>query len=1023
MFAKLQVLLYLVCMTRADVLVTVQGMLRGEEHDGYTSYTGIPYATVPRNNGRFKKAGLAPFWHGIREPHDSRCSPTSSLEDCLQLDIHVPNVGSVPWPVLVWVTGIGGGYKPGQLVQRDIIVVVVHHRQGPVGFLCLTEDKVPGNAGVKDVVLALRWVRDNIVAFKGNPASVVIAGQSFGAAMVEALTLSPMAHGLYHGVILQSGTVLAPWSFNYDAKQRAMALAKMIGDDEESTTLQNANIVDLVDKSNKLDMSYFPFGICEDRSLRNEERLLFEAPIDLLTGRKVNEVPIMMGYNTDEAYVFASALNDPKVMEKISKDISVLLPVELKFINEKEMNQVAQQIEDVYFKKDRSLPSFLAYHRDTYFISHIYRSARLHASSSSLPVYFYQFSYSGDAGVVPQRGVEKTGAAHSDELAFLFGSDLDGDDGAAQEHLESEPKRVNSMDRIRPDRPSRLRHRNRNQDGGLSSHEVSAEYKDFVCEVRVKVEGGWVCGVTRQSTSGVEYDSFRGIPYARQPLGELRFKELQPVEPWPHHLDATKEGPICTQTDEIYGLQFQPHQGMSESCIYANIHVPRKSPAEQHEADQHEAGLPILVFIHGGGFQSGSSNLDMHGPDYLISRGIIVITFNYRLNVFGFLSLNTSEIPGNNGLRDQVTFLRWLQRNAKAFGGNPEDVTLSGHSAGSTSAHLLSLSPATKGLFRRVILMSGTAFPSYYSPSPIYARLVATMFLTRLGINTTDPVAIHKQLVTIPIERIVEANRVVQYETGIVTFVPVVEAKHPGVTRIIEDDPEELVKRGRGKEYPLIIGYTTTECEVFKWRLDYIKMLDRIEKNPLLILPPNLIFSVPPTEGLELARRVRMRYFHGKPTLDEYIILCTDEIFKHAVYKLAQWRSESGAPVFLYEFSYETEFNVLAKALFLDEYKGATHGEDLSLVFRSTALLREKGALLPTDNRMKDKMITFFTNFMKCDDPTCSKDITTSPWPPVFNSHVLNYQVINNPGEYHNRGPTHEQWDMIKFFDSLESSV
>ncbi|KAG6442071.1 hypothetical protein O3G_MSEX002100 [Manduca sexta] len=391
MFAKLQVLLYLVCMTRADVLVTVQGMLRGEEHDGYTSYTGIPYATVPRNNGRFK--------------------------------------------VLVWVTGIGGGYKPGQLVQRDIIVVVVHHRQGPVGFLCLTEDKVPGNAGVKDVVLALRWVRDNIVAFKGNPASVVIAGQSFGAAMVEALTLSPMAHGLYHGVILQSGTVLAPWSFNYDAKQRAMALAKMIGDDEESTTLQNANIVDLVDKSNKLDMSYFPFGICEDRSLRNEERLLFEAPIDLLTGRKVNEVPIMMGYNTDEAYVFASALNDPKVMEKISKDISVLLPVELKFINEKEMNQVAQQIEDVYFKKDRSLPSFLAYHRDTYFISHIYRSARLHASSSSLPVYFYQFSYSGDAGVVPQRGVEKTGAAHSDELAFLFGSDLDGDDGAAQEHL------------------------------------------------------------------------------------------------------------------------------------------------------------------------------------------------------------------------------------------------------------------------------------------------------------------------------------------------------------------------------------------------------------------------------------------------------------------------------------------------------------------------------------------------------------------------------------------------------------
>lgn len=225
----------------------------------------------------------------------------------------------------------------------------------------MKDDKIPGNAAVKDVVLALRWVQDNIVAFRGNPAKVVLAGQSLGAAIIEAITLSPMAVGLYHGVILQSGTVLAPWAFNYDAQERATMLGKMLSKHDSSTSaLLDAKSQELVENSNKLAVPYFPFGICIETPLKREERLLSEAPIDLLNTKRVGKVPMIIGFNSDEAYIFASVLSEARVSKK---QISHLLPQELKFLNDREMNQITRQIEDTYFKNDMSMRSMLSYHR------------------------------------------------------------------------------------------------------------------------------------------------------------------------------------------------------------------------------------------------------------------------------------------------------------------------------------------------------------------------------------------------------------------------------------------------------------------------------------------------------------------------------------------------------------------------------------------------------------------------------------------------------------------------------------
>ncbi|XP_045486178.1 acetylcholinesterase-like [Pieris rapae] len=226
--------------------------------------------------------------------------------------------------------------------------------------MCSREDQIPGNAGVKDIVLALRWIRDNIVAFKGNPHRVVVAGQSFGAAMVEALTLSSMARGLYHGIILQSGTVLAPWAFNYDAKDKTEYMKLTMNG---THSLLNSAIPDVVFNSEELDVPYYPFGMCKEEAFKNEERLLSEAPFNSFIKGKFTSVPTIIGYNSNEAYVFVSMLKHRKTVKKMERAVMFLLPMELQSNNEREMHPLSKQLMDTYFKDNMNVSSMLEYHR------------------------------------------------------------------------------------------------------------------------------------------------------------------------------------------------------------------------------------------------------------------------------------------------------------------------------------------------------------------------------------------------------------------------------------------------------------------------------------------------------------------------------------------------------------------------------------------------------------------------------------------------------------------------------------
>lgn len=232
-----------------------------------------------------------------------------------------------------------------------------------------------------------------------------------------------------------------------------------------------------------------------------------------------------------------------------------------------------------------------------------------------------------------------------------------------------------------------------------------------------RVDGGKILGTSGRDPQILV---FRGIPYAAPPVGQLRWQPPHPVEAWSGVKSARDFAPSCI------GRNFGAISNMSEDCLYLNVWTP---------TSRQNARLPVLVWIHGGGFQGGGGYHPSYEGEEFAKQGVVVVTFNYRVGVFGFLShpdlTNESErrTSGNYGLLDQVAALRWVQRNIAAFGGDPTKVTIAGESAGAYSVSAHTASPLSRGLFRTAIAESG----GYLVPKPDAMRTLADS--ERVGVN------------------------------------------------------------------------------------------------------------------------------------------------------------------------------------------------------------------------------------------------------------------------------------------------
>ncbi|XP_034238084.1 juvenile hormone esterase-like [Thrips palmi] len=361
----------------------------------------------------------------------------------------------------------------------------------------------------------------------------------------------------------------------------------------------------------------------------------------------------------------------------------------------------------------------------------------------------------------------------------------------------------------------------------------------------VQVREGSLRGLRDVSKSGITFLSFLGVPYAKPPIGERRFKGPHPPNSWTGVRDATKEGPWCPQAlwsrmvrlplmneygrlftdfvrelspdtaEAIPGLLWDGKLAnikMDEDCLSLNVYTPQVDlPAKSL--------LPVLVFFHGGAYLWGSGSRLMYGPDYLMDRSVVVVVPNYRLGILGFLGSNTSDAPGNAGLKDQVQALRWVKNNIRSFGGDPSKVTIYGESAGSASVHYHILSPMSAGLFSGAIMSSSTSQSGVYQGKPWDMMRRTTKLFG--GPSTASPSHMVNFLRTIPALVLAGGFLEIATEDEIKPLVPtlpcraIVEPANSGEPAFLAEDPNDLLVAGRYTKVPMIIGSNLHEGTLF----------------------------------------------------------------------------------------------------------------------------------------------------------------------------------------------------------------
>ncbi|XP_055845451.1 esterase B1-like [Episyrphus balteatus] len=710
----------------------------------YHFFKGIPFAEPPLGELRFKapvplEKFSVPELECIKEGPNSvqqdrvTGKPFIGSEDCLYLNVFTPECESnKPLPVMLYIHG--GGFNTGNgnsdkhnplyLLQEGVVVVTFNYRLGVLGCLSLPEAGIPGNAGMKDQVLAMNWVQENIAQFNGDPTNVTLFGHSTGSVCVHMHLFTANCGKLFHRGIMQSGVSIMPSMLDEDGVGQTRHLAKL----------------------------------------------------------------------------------------------------------------------------------------------------------------------------------------------------------------------------------------------------------KMVFSTKVTIKPGTVIGGEDILPNGNRYHFFKGIPFAEPPLGELRFKAPVPLEKFSvPELECIKEGPNSVQQDRVTG---KPFIG-SEDCLYLNVFTP--------ECESNKP-LPVMLYIHGGGFNTGNGNSDKHNPLYLLQEGVVVVTFNYRLGVLGCLSLPEAGIPGNAGMKDQVLAMNWVQENIAQFNGDPTNVTLFGHSTGSVCVHMHLFTANCGKLFHRGIMQSGVSImPSMLDEDGVGQ----TRHLAKLvGCTSDDANDILKYLQNFEnleefVKPLIRDGMPVLHAT--VPTKPVIEAESPEA--VITKSFFEAICQPDFVKVPVLMGYTSVEGLGYLSR--YKEDLSDFENDFCEFVPPELNLPLEDPKRIEIANSIKEFYFKGEK-IDEKMIyqlghLIGDYQFSSCIRQAAKChtRFQHKSPLYFYRFDFDGQLNLYKIKYKVTHLKGASHVDDLCHVFQM-----EFGPPEPWEEEAHKMVVTFsklWTNFAKYSNPTPTIDKETGGciWEPV----------------------------------------
>jgi para-nitrobenzyl esterase len=452
--------------------------------------------------------------------------------------------------------------------------------------------------------------------------------------------------------------------------------------------------------------------------------------------------------------------------------------------------------------------------------------------------------------------------------------------------------------------------------------------------IRARTTAGIVEGFTRDGVN-----RWRSIPYARPPVAGLRFRAPRPALPWSGVRHCHGFGNCAPQQRRYTMLGVGRYQPMSEDCLTLNVVAP-EGPA----SDETEAPLPVMVFIHGGGYFMGSSATPLYDGAALARRGCVYVSVNYRLGVLGCLdlsSLSTSDITidSNLYLRDLVMALQWVRDNIAAFGGDPGNVTIFGESAGACITSTLLAVPAAEGLFAQAISESPAS-------GLVRSREVAAEFAMRfaglLGVRAQDAA---NALMRASAEQLVETQHLLidegmENRLGAFPIGPVVGDD------VLPVDPVEAMRSGRAHRVPLIVGTNAEEGRLFT------RFLGMLPTNEAMV--EELLAETEPA-----ARERITAAYPGYPAPSACIQLGGDFAFSSAAWQIAEAHGNH-APTYLYRYDY-------APRTLRWSGLGATHATELLAVFdvyrtRFGALLTaaaDRGAALRVSNQVQRRWRSF----------------------------------------------------------------
>ncbi|XP_015605144.1 esterase FE4 isoform X2 [Cephus cinctus] len=469
----------------------------------------------------------------------------------------------------------------------------------------------------------------------------------------------------------------------------------------------------------------------------------------------------------------------------------------------------------------------------------------------------------------------------------------------------------------------------------------------------VSIKQGRLRGIIEENVDEGQFYSFKGIPYAKPPVGDLRFRDPEPPESWSGIRDASKHGPSCPQQDMITRTIIG-----SEDCLYLNIYT---------ESIDNKILKPVMVWIHGGGFSTGSGNDDLYGPDYLVKSDIILVTINYRLGAFGFLNLDHEVAPGNQGLKDQVQALVWIRDNIESFGGDPNNVTIFGESAGGASVHYLTLSPLADGLFHKAISQSGVAVNPWAkvwaNPDEFAYRLSDS-----LGRKSFDPVTVVEFLRTVDSHKLVKAQqKLLTPEEKIQSVRPFgpgmdIKSKNPFLSK-----PLSVAMR-IGTRVPFILGYNSHEG-IFSLAGFTEATFKKIDADFEKCLHPSVLTDR--KAGRMTSEEIRNYYYGGERVSR-----------KNAEKYAAMWE----------------DVNFINGIQDVVDIQGTTHTDDLPYLFYSR-LLKKLNFGPPKFGSTERKVIQRFTqmwsDFAKSGNPTpVTSDLIPVTWRPVGRKLEMHYLEI-----------------------------